>query len=118
MGKHLGADLMALLLLSATNHPDTEQVYSLDGANYVFRFRYNERAGAWFLDVATEDGTTLVTGRKVVVSWIIAGLRETSASMMPGHVFALDTSATDTDPTLDDLGTRVAIYYLESSGWE
>ncbi len=108
---------MALLDLALTNYPDREQTFALDGTNYVIRTRYNERAGAWFFDLSLEDGTALITGKKIVVTWPLAGVREYGDRLIPGWLFATDTSAADLDPTLEDLGTRVLLQYLESSGW-
>ena len=108
---------MAILTLPLTNHPDAETVFTLEGVNYIFHTLYNERGGAWYLDVSLEDGTPLVASRKIVVKWPLMGVRETPDRSLPGWLFAFDTSGQDLDPTLDDLGTRVVMQYLESTGW-
>ena len=104
---------MALLNLPVTSYPDVEQVYALEGVNYVCRTRWNERASAWFLDVALEDGTAIVTGRKITVSQML-GYRSADSRRFPGWLVALDSSGVYLDPTETDLGTRVQLYYLES----
>lgn len=108
---------MALIDIPVTNWPDETATFVLEDVSYKIRTRYNERAGAWFADVSLEDGTAIATGRKIVVGWAISGLRESSADRLPGILYATDTSAKDEDPTVDDLGTRVLLRYLESTGW-
>ena len=105
---------MATIIIPVTNEPESTATYSLEGVNYGFGFRYNERAGAWFFDLSTDTGTALVTGRKVVVSSMLFGWREVNDNMPPGVLFALDTSDQNLDPTLEDFGTRVVLVYLES----
>jgi hypothetical protein len=105
---------MAWVSLPVTSYPDTTQTFALEGVNYVLRLRYNERGGAWFVDVADDLGNVLAAGRKVVVNWPIVGARETSVNLFPGWLFAFDTSDIDLDPTEEDMGTRVQLYYLES----
>ena len=105
---------MATIIIPVTNEPESTATYSLEGVNYGFRFRYNERAGAWFFDLSTDAGVPLVTGHKVVVSAFLFGWRETSADMPPGALFAYDTSDQRLDPTLEDFGTRVILTYVES----
>jgi len=108
---------MALFELPLTNYPDSEATFSLEGVSYVIRTRYNERAGAWFFDLSLDDGTALITGKKVVVSWLLSGFREAGSNIPPGMLYASDTSASDIDPTLEDFGTRVVMRYRESTGW-
>lgn len=107
---------MALIDIPVTNWPDETATVVLEDVVYKIRTRYNERASAWFADVSLEDGT-LISTRKIVIGWAISGLREASADALPGILYATDTSANDEDPTVDDLGTRVLLRYLESTGW-
>lgn len=109
---------VSLQIKTQTNgqpYPDSTQTFALEGLNYVLRLRYNARAGSWFYDLSDDLGNVLIAGRKVVVNWPLAGVRETSADLFPGWLFAFDSSDTDLDPTLEDMGVRVLVYYLEST---
>ena len=106
---------MASILLPVTNDPESEVTYSLDGSEYTFRWRYNERAGAWFFDVADANGDSIISGRKVIVSWPLMGWREVDTRLPGGRLFACDTTDADLDPTVDDFGTRVVINYVEAA---
>jgi hypothetical protein len=84
----------------------------LDGATYSLRFRWNEREGAWFMDVGNDAGTPIRTGIKVVVGWPLTA-RFADDGLPPGQFFAVDTSGSDTDPGLQELAARVVIAYME-----
>lgn len=51
-----------------------EQRTQLDGIDYVLRIYHNARVGRWYIDIATEDGTPIASGRKLVTAWPIARL--------------------------------------------
>jgi hypothetical protein len=90
-------------------------VYTLDGVTLTFRFRYNERAGAWFFDVLDEDEDPIIYGRKITVSWPLFGWRELDTRLPGGRLLACDTTDGDTDPLLEDFGTRVVLQYVEAA---
>lgn len=88
------------------------QVTALDGTNYVFVFRWNERAQAWHFDLYTEDGEPIAMGVRVVVSWPLLR-RCVSARRPPGELIAVDTTGQG-DPGRSDLGARVQLQYIEA----
>jgi hypothetical protein len=106
---------MASILIPVTSDADSVATYSLDDVNLTFRFRYNDRAGAWFFDVSDESGNAIISGRKIVVSWPLMGWRETDTRLPGGRLFACDTTDHDLDPTEDDLGTRILLNYIEAA---
>lgn len=106
---------MATVTLPVTNDPDSEVVYTLDGITYTFRFRYNERGGAFYFDMLDADENVIICGRKIVVSWPLFGWREVDTRLPGGRLFACDTTDSDTDPTLEDFGTRVVLQYVEAA---
>ena len=105
---------MALVLIPITNDPESEVSVKLEGVVYTFRLRWNVRSGAWFLDLRDANDEVLFAGRKLVVDWVLSGWRDTDPRLPPGRLLAYDTSGQQTDPTLDDLGTRVVLEYWES----
>lgn len=94
---------------------DQVQRVSLDGGVYQLRFRWNDRAACWFLDIAGVDGLALATGIAVRVGSPFGLPHATRAGMPPGLLMAADRSQSGTDPALDDLGDRVRVYYLEAA---
>jgi hypothetical protein len=105
---------MATLQLSITSEAHSGITYSLEGSNYIFTFRWNTRAEAWYFDITDENGTVLVSGRRLVVDWPIVGVRE-APRVFPGILWAYDTSGQQLDPGVDDLGDRVILLYQEST---
>lgn len=84
-----------------------EENYSLqvdlDGVNYELSLRWNERSEAWFMAMALTDGTKLVSGIKLTTrtplfTWF------TSLDAPLGRLVIFDSSGTDEDPGLYDLG--------------
>jgi hypothetical protein len=104
--------ILELPLVSDQPHFDFE--YVLDGVNYVFEFRWNDRAGEWFFDVRLEDGTDVLSGLKVVLDFPL-GARSRHASRPPGMLIAFDSSGKQAEAGLEDLGSRVRILYFDKS---
>lgn len=83
---------------------------TIEDVQYVLDVRWNARAEAWYIDILDEDETPLRMGMKVVLGAILGG-RSALATMPRGMFTAYDTSGNEQDATLDDLGTRVVVYY-------
>lgn len=86
------------------------QITSLDGVDFLFEFRWNEREQRWYMDLYEADGTPVVTGIKVVADWSL--LRLVVRDLRPaGEIYSYDTTG-EGDPRLGDLGTRVRLIYI------
>jgi hypothetical protein len=89
---------------------------TLGQTTYVFDLRWNGREGCWYLDLLAADGTPLALGRKIVIGWI--PMRGTNPITRPrnfGALIAQDLSGKQREATLNDLGTRVRIYWFAPS---
>lgn len=106
---------MATVSLPISNDPWSELQVKLDGVGYTIELRWNTRASAWFMELRDTDDNVLVTGRKITVDWPLINLRDNNPLLPPGQLYAYDTSGQSLDPTLDDLGTRVVLLYLEAT---
>ncbi len=82
----------------------------LDDAQYIFDVRWNDRDGAWYFDLRTEDATMIRAGIKIVLGALL-GDRSASANFPPGVFLASDLAGTGVDAGIDDLGSRVCVYY-------
>lgn len=89
---------------------------TLLGTFYLFDFRWNTRDGAWYFDLLDEFESPIVSGVKVVLG-VELGRRTTDQRMPKGVFWAADLSAQGLDATLDDLGTRVVIYFYPFTEW-
>lgn len=86
----------------------------LEGNLYTLEFYWNSRSGYWFLSVYDVDGNPIVSGRKVVLGAPLLGRAERVAGP-PGVLMAFDTSGTDEEAGVADLGARVQLIYFEST---
>lgn len=104
------------LVPGPTGNGDTQSVQRtvLSGVEYELRWRWNARAGAWYMDLLDAGGAMLATGRRLVVNASLWG-RRVDERMPPGQLWALDTSRSPQDPGLHDIGQRVRLVYLDLS---
>lgn len=93
---------------------DYEIRTTLEGEIYHFRFRWNDRAASWFLDLSDGDGVPLAFGIRITVDVSLLEQYKYKA-IPPGRFFAFDTTLRQTDPTVDDFGTRVLLLYNDST---
>lgn len=84
---------------------------ALDGIQFIFDVRWNGRDGAWYMDISTEDDILIAAGIKIVLG-VLLGYRSVDPAFPRGGIIASDLSNTGRDATLDDLGTRVAVYFF------
>lgn len=84
---------------------------NIEDENFIFYLRWNSRDSAWYFDLLEQDGTMIVRGVKVVLGAPLA--RSTVHRLFTDGVFvARDTTKSGKEPTLDDLGTRVQLWYM------
>jgi hypothetical protein len=87
----------------------------LEGRRFKIELRWNERSGAWFLSLYDAADELLAAGRRVVLGADLRG-RARDARLPPGPIMAVDSSGRNQDAGRMDLGVRVKLVYLESSG--
>lgn len=90
----------------------TETV-NLEGSDFALTFTYNQREDAYYLSIATTDGTDLAVGVKVVANWPLLHKYATTG-LPPGEMFAFSSTADISPPGLGELGEgqRCTLYYL------
>ncbi len=93
---------------------DYEIRTTLEGGIWIFRFRWNERAASWMLDLSDADGVPLAHGIRITVDVSLLEQYKHLA-IPPGRFFAFDTTLRQVDPTVDDFGTRVLLLYNDST---
>ena len=92
---------------------DPAQIFTtqLGSVKYDFEVRYNDRSGAWTLDMADNttkaailSGVPLVLGQELFAPY----------NLNIGRIIVVDTNGTSQDATADanDLGTRVRVYWF------
>lgn len=107
---------MATLALPLRNDvPYFDFFVELEGVTYGFAFRWNHRAKAWFVDLKDADDQPIVSGARVVVDFPLF-IRSADPRRPPGLFIVTDTTGKRIDPGEHDLGGRVMVLYVESTG--
>lgn len=84
---------------------------SLNGEQYTIDVRWNGRDEAWYMDVLTEEGTPIRRGIKLVLGALLGG-RCIDPGFPDGVLIAADLARLGRDATVEDLGERVAVYFV------
>jgi len=95
--------------------PDHQFSIALDGVIYILAFQLNSRSKRWFMTIKQEDGTILVSGVALVISYSLLD-RFKKAGMPPGNFFVFDDSGLDREVTEDSFqGTHSLVYVEEGT---
>lgn len=100
------------------NVPHFRQRVTLDGAEYLLTFEWNQRAEKWFFSIAASDETKILTGVKLVADYPLLTLARWNAQCPDGELYAVDSSGQGLDPHLLDLANengstpRVQVVYV------
>lgn len=88
----------------------------LDGVDFTLRYSHNSRSDSWTLDLAAIGGRNradvpILTGQKIFIGGDL--LRYASHELRPpGKLLALSSDGSRRAPRMNELGTRVRLYYL------
>ena len=92
--------------------PWQEFSVQLDNETFTFEFRWNGRAGMWFLSISDSTGN-LANVRVALGPPLLYRYRD---DRLPrGVLIAIDTSGQDQDALADDLGSRVKLAYIPAA---
>jgi len=87
---------------------------TLESVTYTLEFRWNVRAGKWFMSVLDEtSNTVLQAAAKVVANWPLFAY--VTGRQPAGAFLAFDTTGAGLDPGLNDLGNRVQLIYFTTA---
>lgn len=85
---------------------------TIDGAEYLLRWQWVERAASWYFDILETDETPILLGRRVAVSWSL-NLRAKDSRLPDGVFFVVDVSGENAEiRTRDELGERVRVLFI------
>lgn len=90
--------------------PNYRMSITLDDTPYIFDVRWNGRDGAWYFDLYDIVEAPILVGIKIVLGAVL-GVRSKDVRFPTGALYAVDLSGDGRDATIDDLGTRVVVFY-------
>ena len=84
----------------------------LDGTDYLFEFRFNQRESCWYFSISTTDGEALASGVKIVSERPLLR-RFADVRLPPGILIAASNTTDKSPPGLTELGEdrRVTLIY-------
>jgi hypothetical protein len=99
-----------ITLPTRTDSPYYDFEVELDGRSFVLTLLWNGRDSSWYLDIADDSSTPLLSGRKLVLGAPLLS-RFSDARLPPGELILVDTTGKDAEAGLEDLGGRVLLVY-------
>ncbi len=102
-----------MILYTLPIEPDAdawEQTTDLDGRQFRLTFAWSLREEAWYLDIASRDGTLLAAGLKLAEGVDVLR-REASSDLPTGFLVLGDTTGAREECTRDGLGSRWVLFY-------
>lgn len=106
---------MALLIPTSRTSPNYEQRTTLDGREYVLRFRWSERSESWYLQLLDSDENVLTGMVRIVLNLDLLRLHRNVDGIPPGEIRAVDASGDELRPGFNELGERVRLLYRTES---
>lgn len=90
------------------------ELVDLAGVIYLLTFAWNTRDERWYMDIAQEDGTTLINGIPLVVDFPL--LSRFASNLLPaGMLMAVDNTGGGEEAEDEDLGDRVKLIFYPVS---
>lgn len=104
---------MALRKIPVRNDlPNYTMRVDLNSVIFILEFRYNERADRWVMDVQTEEAETIIQG-VVLVTGVPLLSQYVDERLPEGDFVVLDRAGENINPTRDNFGEDVELYYNE-----
>lgn len=106
---------MALVLITTSPYPDTTQDVELDGVVYNLRIRWSQRAECWHMDIRDAEGDAILLGVKMVTLYpLLKNYRH--LGVPAGEFFFVDNKDESARPTLEGMGDRFKLLYVDTGG--
>lgn len=107
---------MTVHRIVTTPYPNTTQRVELDGVVYTLRLLWSERGKAWHLDIADAEVVPILSGLRLVTSFPLL-YRFRHLPLPPGELYFFDLKDQGGTPTLEEMGERYRLYYVDEGGF-
>ena len=91
-----------------------QPAYTVDvgfgGVLYRLALQVNTRGGYWTMGIYTTADEAIVEGIRIVTDWELLG-QYSDSRLPPGRLFSVDLNEDGSEPTVDDLGSRLLVVY-------
>lgn len=95
------------------------ETVTMDGTVYRLTFNWNTRIQAWYMQIAEQDGSPIVSGIKLL-PMISLLQRHKDARLPPGVLFSYDVieAGTAAAPSKSQLGSKMKLFYIGQSEFQ
>jgi hypothetical protein len=107
---------MSAVRIITRPYPDTTQRVQLDGIVYTLRVYWSQRCSCWHMDMSDVDGTPILSGLRLVTGFPLL-YRYHHLAVPAGELFFFDERDQAARPTLEDMGERFRLYYVDAGGF-
>ncbi len=110
---------MAILTIPVSGDPFQTLKTRLDGVDYVLSLAYNQREDRWYLSIADDEETPILSGLKLVSNFGLLFRHRYNPAVPPGELMVTDTTTDKSPPGLLELGEgkRCELTYFEAATW-
>lgn len=120
----IGGAMTILRVPTSTELSSYVQRTSFDGRDFVLFFQFNQRLGRWFVDIADQDESPIVSGVRLVTNSPF--IRSVTDPRRPvGELLVADLQGGGSDPAtlatfardagLEELGARFVLTYADAA---
>lgn len=106
---------MPLIIPLFPGEPLYEERVRLEGRDYVFLFDWHDRSQRYYMSIQDLEGNPLISGVRVLANVGLITRKHFNPNLPPGELFAIDQEQGGVPPSLYDFGTRVKLFYFEST---
>jgi hypothetical protein len=107
---------MTAIRIVTTPYPNTTQRVELDAVVYTLRLLWSQRGQGWHLDMSDADGAPILRGVRLVTCFPLL-YRFHHLAVPPGELYFFDLRDLGGEPTLEEMGDRYRLYYVDQDGF-
>lgn len=107
---------MSLIAIPMTDAAEFSESMSLDGNEYKLHFYWNTRGAFWSMDIADANGTSLISGIKLIMNFPML-MQHTESGIPQGQFLIVDPNQKTqfNEPgRFDFVNGRLQLVYLSS----
>ena len=106
--------LNTILIPINSNNPKWSERLTIDGSDYIFHFRWNNRMSRWILSIGDQSDNPLIIGIVCCVRMdLLAQFRYMDVPQ--GVLMFFNPNTPDTDPSYEDFGNGAFLAYTTGS---
>lgn len=83
----------------------------LDGTDYLFEFKYNQREDSFYLKILSGDGTHILGPFKIISNYPMFAFHRYAVGLPAGDLWAIAFKNEQASPGMNRLGSDISLVY-------